>query len=128
VVLAVTAALLPSGIGRMKSTFSLVFSNRPAINWPWAVRFFLSGSRGVWFVAGLPVFAYSVMGWSFTLAGTRRPDHRCRPPPQTLLSTHLVDNIVQNLGLLLSRPHRCWYRVNSVNFSPGQKIRTNSSE
>jgi predicted MFS family arabinose efflux permease len=71
VVLAVTAALLPSGVGRMKSKpkFSQVFSNRPAINWLSAARFFLFGSRDVWFVVGLPVFLYSVLGWSFTLVG-----------------------------------------------------------
>ncbi|MEA3273791.1 MAG: organoarsenical effux MFS transporter ArsJ [Pseudomonadota bacterium] len=71
VVLVVTAAMLPKGLGKMKSKpkFAHVFSNRPAINWLSAARFFLFGSRDVWFVVGLPVFLYSVLGWSFTQVG-----------------------------------------------------------
>jgi predicted MFS family arabinose efflux permease len=71
VALVVTALLLPGGVGRMKSKpkFTQVFSNRPAVNWLAAARFFLFGSRDVWFVVGLPVFLYSVLGWSFTQVG-----------------------------------------------------------
>jgi predicted MFS family arabinose efflux permease len=71
VVLIVTALLLPKGVGKMKSKpkFTQVFSNTPAINWLSAARFFLFGSRDVWFVVGLPVFLYSVLGWSFTQVG-----------------------------------------------------------
>jgi predicted MFS family arabinose efflux permease len=71
VVLIVTARLLPSGFGRMKSKpkFTQVFSNRPEVNWLAAARFFLFGSRDIWFVVGLPVFLYSVLGWSFTQVG-----------------------------------------------------------
>jgi predicted MFS family arabinose efflux permease len=71
IVLIVTALLLPRGVGRMKSKpkFTQVFSNTPAINWLSAARFFLFGSRDVWFVVGLPVFLYSVLGWSFTQVG-----------------------------------------------------------
>ncbi|MES9834035.1 MAG: organoarsenical effux MFS transporter ArsJ [Candidatus Thiodiazotropha sp. DIVDIV] len=70
-VLIVTAVLLPSGLGKMKSKpkFSQVFSRVPAINWLSAARFFLFGSRDVWFVVGLPVFLYEVLGWSFTQVG-----------------------------------------------------------
>ena len=70
-VLIVTAVLLPTGVGKMKSKpkFTQVFSNTPAINWLSAARFFLFGSRDVWFVVGLPVFLYSVLGWSFTQVG-----------------------------------------------------------
>ena len=70
-VLITTAVLLPSGVGKMKAKpkFSQVFSNRPEINWLAAARFFLFGSRDVWFVVGLPVFLYSVLGWSFTQVG-----------------------------------------------------------
>jgi predicted MFS family arabinose efflux permease len=70
-VLIVTAVLLPSGVGRMKSKpkFSEVFSRVPAINWLAAARFFLFGARDVWFVVGLPVYLYSVLGWSFTEVG-----------------------------------------------------------
>jgi predicted MFS family arabinose efflux permease len=71
VVLVVTAVLLPSGVGRMKSKpkFTQVFSQVPAINWLAAARFFLFGARDVWFVVGLPVFLYSVLGWTFTQVG-----------------------------------------------------------
>ncbi len=71
VVLIATALLLPAGFGKMKSRpkFTQVFSNRPEINWLSAARFFLFGSRDVWFVVGLPVFLYSVLGWSFTQVG-----------------------------------------------------------
>ncbi|MFC1665745.1 organoarsenical effux MFS transporter ArsJ [Pseudomonadota bacterium] len=71
IVLIVTAVMLPSGVGKMKSKpkFTQVFSNRPEINWLAAARFFLFGSRDAWFVVGLPVFLYSVLGWSFTQVG-----------------------------------------------------------
>ncbi len=70
-VLLVTAALLPSGVGQMKSRpkFTAVFSNIPAINQLAAARFFLFGARDIWFVVGLPVWLYEVLGWSFTEVG-----------------------------------------------------------
>ncbi len=70
-VLLVTLVLLPSGVGRMKSKpkFRQVFSNKPAINWLSAARFFLFGSRDVWFVVGLPVFLYEVLHWDFMWVG-----------------------------------------------------------
>ena len=70
-VLLVTAWLLPSGVGRMKSKpkFTQVFSRVAAINWLSAARFFLFGSRDVWFVVGLPVFLYDVLGWDFMQVG-----------------------------------------------------------
>ena len=71
VVLLVTLVLLPSGVGRMasKPKFTQVFANRPEINWLSAARLFLFGSRDVWFVVGLPVFLYEVLGWSFMQVG-----------------------------------------------------------
>ncbi|MEA3301743.1 MAG: organoarsenical effux MFS transporter ArsJ [Pseudomonadota bacterium] len=71
-VLLITLVMLPSGVGKMKSKprFSEVFSRDPAINWLSAARFFLFGSRDVWFVVGLPVFLYDVLGWSFTQVGS----------------------------------------------------------
>jgi hypothetical protein len=71
VVLVATALALPAGVGKMKSKpkFTQVFSKAPAINWLSAARFFLFGSRDVWFVVGLPVFLYSVLGWSFMEVG-----------------------------------------------------------
>jgi len=71
VVLLVTAVLLPAGVGKMKAKpkFTQVFSNIPAINWLSAARFFLFGSRDVWFVVGLPVFLYDVLNWPFMWVG-----------------------------------------------------------
>ncbi|MCW8825044.1 MAG: organoarsenical effux MFS transporter ArsJ [Gammaproteobacteria bacterium] len=70
-VLIITILLLPSGVGKMSSKpkFSHIFSNISAINWLSAARFFLFGSRDVWFVVALPVFLYEVLGWSFTQVG-----------------------------------------------------------
>jgi len=72
VVLIITAVMLPSGVGKMKSKpkFTQVFSKVPAINWLSAARFFLFGSRDVWFVVALPVFLVEVAGWSATGVGT----------------------------------------------------------
>ncbi|MCW8927725.1 MAG: MFS transporter, partial [Gammaproteobacteria bacterium] len=53
-----------------KPKFAQLFSNIPAINWLSAARFFLFGSRDVWFVVGLPVFLYEVLAWSFTEVGS----------------------------------------------------------
>ena len=70
-VLIITAALLPGGVGKMKAKpkFTQVFSNRAEINWLAAARFFLFGSRDVWFVVGLPVFLSSVLNWSHMQVG-----------------------------------------------------------
>jgi predicted MFS family arabinose efflux permease len=72
IVLFITAVLLPSGVGKMKTQpkFTQVFSRVPAINRLSAARFFLFGSRDVWFVVALPVFLYEALGWSFTEVGT----------------------------------------------------------
>lgn len=71
IVLVVTSIMLPSGFGKMKNKpkFTRVFSNKPAINWLSSARFFLFGSRDVWFVVGLPVFLYDVLGWGFAKVG-----------------------------------------------------------
>ena len=71
-VLLTTIVLLPSGVGKMKSKpkFSQVFSNISAINWLSTARFFLFGSRDIWFVVALPVFLYETLDWSFTLVGS----------------------------------------------------------
>lgn len=72
IVLIFSAVVLPSGVGKMKNKpkFSQVFSRVSAINWLSAARFFLFGSRDVWFVVGLPVFLYEVLDWSFTQVGS----------------------------------------------------------
>ncbi len=72
IVMLVTIVLLPSGVGKMKTKpkFTQVFSNIAAINYLSAARFFLFGSRDVWFVVGLPVFLYEVLHWSLTSIGS----------------------------------------------------------
>ena len=71
IILVLSIVLLPSGLGKSKSKpkFSQVFSKTPAINWLSAARFFLFGSRDVWFVVALPVYLYSVFEWSFMQVG-----------------------------------------------------------
>lgn len=70
-VLILTTMLLPVGLGKMKSKpkFTQIFSTIPAINWLSASRFFLFGSRDIWFVVGLPVFLYDMLGWTFMQVG-----------------------------------------------------------
>ena len=70
-VLLVTTALLPRAMGRSQSKvrFRHLFSKTAAINWLSAARFFLFGSRDVWFVIGLPVYLTSVLGWEHTETG-----------------------------------------------------------
>lgn len=70
-VIMTTGTLLPSGMGRIKTKvkFTQLFSKSREINILSAARFFLFGSRDVWFVVGLPVFLRSVLGWSFYQAG-----------------------------------------------------------
>ncbi len=62
---------LPADMGKVKAKvkFRQLFSKSPEINVLSAARFFLFGARDVWFVVGLPVFLYSVLGWSFEQVG-----------------------------------------------------------
>ncbi len=71
VVLIATMVSLPSGVGKMsaKPKFTEIFSTVAAINWLAAARLFLFASRDVWFVVGLPVYLYSVLGWSYSQVG-----------------------------------------------------------
>ena len=71
-VLLLSIALLPKGLGKTKSKvrFSQVFSKTAAINWLSAARFFLFGARDIWFVVALPVYLYSVFDWSFMQVGS----------------------------------------------------------
>jgi len=70
-VLILTWLLLPSDLGKTnnKAKFSQVFSNSAAINWLSAARFFLFGSRDVWFVVALPVYLTTSLGWNFEQTG-----------------------------------------------------------
>ena len=72
IVLILTWFLLPSDLGKTKTKPKLkhVFSNSPAINWLSAARFFLFGSRDVWFVVGLPLYLTASLGWSFEQIGS----------------------------------------------------------
>ena len=71
-VLLLTLFLLPSDLGKTKAKakFSQLFANKPAINWLSAARFFLFGSRDVWFVVGLPVYLTTTLGWGFEQTGS----------------------------------------------------------
>lgn len=70
-VLMFTGLLLPSGMGKIKGKvkFTQLFSKSREINILSAARFFLFGSRDVWFVVGLPVFLRGPLGWSFYQVG-----------------------------------------------------------
>lgn len=68
----VLAALLirgELGTPNKLARFSQMFSHNRAVNLLAAARLFLFGARDVWFVVGLPVFLYSVLGWNFWQAG-----------------------------------------------------------
>jgi predicted MFS family arabinose efflux permease len=70
-VLVFAAFSLPRHLGRAKAKtkFARILSKSPAINLLSAARVFLFGARDVWFVVGLPVFLYDVLGWSFAGVG-----------------------------------------------------------
>jgi len=66
-----TGTWLPKDMGRIKEKvkFRELFSKSRAINILSAARFFLFGSRDVWFVVALPVFLYDRLGWTFMQVG-----------------------------------------------------------
>jgi predicted MFS family arabinose efflux permease len=63
---------LPMGLGaaKAKAKFRQIFSKTREINILSGARFFLFGSRDVWFVVGLPVFLASVTGWNHVEVGS----------------------------------------------------------
>jgi MFS family permease len=69
--LVTTALLMRGGLGtaNKKAKFRHMFSNNRAVNILAAARVFLFASRDVWFVVGLPVFLYTVLGWNFWQVG-----------------------------------------------------------
>ncbi len=69
--LLISIALLPAGMGKTasKPKFSQLFSKTPAINWLSAARFFLFGSRDIWFVVALPVYLHTEFQWDFMQVG-----------------------------------------------------------
>lgn len=69
--LVTTALLMRGGLGtaNKKAKFGHMFSNNRSVNLLAAARLFLFASRDVWFVVGLPVFLYTVLGWNFWQVG-----------------------------------------------------------
>jgi predicted MFS family arabinose efflux permease len=67
VALVSVGALLDEEIGKAKAKPALrsILSKSTAINRLSAARFFLFGSRDIWFVVALPVFLDEILGWSF---------------------------------------------------------------
>lgn len=71
IALLAVAVLLDEDIGKAKKKPPLasVLSKSTAINRLSAARFFLFGSRDIWFVVALPVFLDEVLEWSFEGTG-----------------------------------------------------------
>jgi len=71
VILLVSIFTLKSDMGKSKQKVRItqLFSKSREINLLSAARFFLFGSRDVWFVVGLPIFLTEVLGWSFWQTG-----------------------------------------------------------
>lgn len=65
--LLVSVLVLPRATGKSGEKIPLrsVLSDDPRINWLAAARFFLFGSRDLWFAVALPVFLAASLGWSF---------------------------------------------------------------
>ncbi|NOX91572.1 MAG: organoarsenical effux MFS transporter ArsJ [Gammaproteobacteria bacterium] len=109
-VLILTTILLPRGLGKSKAKpkFTRLFSNTPAINQLSAARFFLFGARDVWFVVGLPVFLFSVLGWRFSEVGA------------FFAVWVIVYGIVQSCAPMILRGHHpdgktaCWWAFGLV--------------
>ncbi len=57
------------GRSKKKVKFNQLFSKSREINVLSLARFFLFGSRDIWFVVGLPVFLKETLEWSFTAVG-----------------------------------------------------------
>jgi predicted MFS family arabinose efflux permease len=59
-----------NGVAIKRSKFTQLFSKSAAINRLSAARFFLFGSRDIWFVVALPVFLQTELDWSFVQVGS----------------------------------------------------------
>lgn len=66
-----TFLTVPKNLGKSKkkTAFKSLFSKSKAINILSMARFFLFGSRDIWFVIGLPVFLQTGLGWSHSYVG-----------------------------------------------------------
>jgi hypothetical protein len=71
IILLMTVINLPGDLGQAgtNSRFSQILSKSAEINWLSGARFFLFGSRDIWFVVGLPLFLAVTMGWDHTQVG-----------------------------------------------------------
>lgn len=71
IVLMFSVVLLQADMGKSKAKvkFSQLFSKSREINMLSIARFFLFGSRDVWFVVGVPIFLSSQLNWSFAAVG-----------------------------------------------------------
>jgi len=71
IILLATLISLPVNLGRASNRvkFSHIFSKSADINWLSGARFFLFGSRDIWFVVGLPLFLTVTMGWDHLQIG-----------------------------------------------------------
>ncbi|MGB0747215.1 MAG: organoarsenical effux MFS transporter ArsJ [Magnetospiraceae bacterium] len=71
VVLGAVLLFLTADLGRSKSKPKAgdLFAKSREINILSVARVFLFASRDVWFVVGVPIFLYSVLGWSFDGVG-----------------------------------------------------------
>lgn len=58
------------GSSQYKAKFTDVFSSNANINYLSAARFFLFGSRDIWFAVALPVFLQTQLGWNHAAVGT----------------------------------------------------------
>ena len=59
-----------TGISKKPQRFKHLFSKSNAVNRLSAARFFLFGSRDIWFVVALPVFLQSQLEWSYLQVGS----------------------------------------------------------
>ena len=57
------------GRSKAKVKFKQLFSKSREVNYLSFARFFLFGSRDIWFVVGLPVFLKETLNWSFAAVG-----------------------------------------------------------
>ena len=58
------------GRSKAKVKFKQLFSKSREVNYLSFARFFLFGSRDIWFVVGLPVFLKETLNWSFAAVGS----------------------------------------------------------
>ncbi len=72
IAIAFSLVLLRKELGKTtnKPKFREVFSASPAVNRLSAARFFLFGSRDIWFVIALPVYLSETLNWSHWQIGT----------------------------------------------------------